>query len=254
MTPSSYLICGTPRTGSTLLCSLLTSTGVAGRPESYFREPDLNRWAREFGVRIAPDGTFGYKAFVDGAVRAGSTPNGVFAGRIMWGTMQLVTEGIGARTRSSSDLALLEETFGPLKLIHHRREDVVDAGSSGSGLALMHSCRPDPRGPWRFDRGVRCDVRIAPVGATSSATKPAFPCVAVRSDRILRVTTRRWATVAAGVLGMLVAGRRRRRRDVHVEEVPAGPRPIEPVGTTTAGRTAPADDESPGDPRQSSSA
>jgi LPS sulfotransferase NodH len=130
MSPSSYLICGTPRTGSTLLCSLLTSTGVAGRPESYFREPDLNRWARDFGVPIAPDGTFDYKAFVDGAVRAGSTPNGVFAARIMWGTMQLVTEGIGARTRSSSDLALLEETFGPLKLIHHRREDVVEQAVS----------------------------------------------------------------------------------------------------------------------------
>jgi LPS sulfotransferase NodH len=75
MSPSSYLICGTPRTGSTLLCSLLTSTGVAGRPDSYFRQPDLNRWAREFGVPIAPDGTFDYNALVDGAVRAGSTPN-----------------------------------------------------------------------------------------------------------------------------------------------------------------------------------
>jgi LPS sulfotransferase NodH len=44
--------------------------------------------------------------------------------------MQLVTEGIGARTRNSSDLALLEETFGPLKLIHHRREDVVEQAVS----------------------------------------------------------------------------------------------------------------------------
>jgi hypothetical protein len=38
--PSSYLLCGTPRTRSTLLCGLLTSTGVAGCPESYFRQPD----------------------------------------------------------------------------------------------------------------------------------------------------------------------------------------------------------------------
>ena len=30
----SYMICSTPRTGSTLLCELLESTGVAGRPES----------------------------------------------------------------------------------------------------------------------------------------------------------------------------------------------------------------------------
>ena len=32
-----YLICATPRTGSTLLCGLLASTGVAGNPELYFR-------------------------------------------------------------------------------------------------------------------------------------------------------------------------------------------------------------------------
>ncbi|HMF66717.1 MAG TPA: Stf0 family sulfotransferase, partial [Phyllobacterium sp.] len=33
----SYVICGTPRSGSTLLCDLLESTGIAGRPASYFR-------------------------------------------------------------------------------------------------------------------------------------------------------------------------------------------------------------------------
>ncbi len=43
--PRSYVLCGTPRTGSTLLCSLLCSTGVLGRPESYFREPDEVAWA-----------------------------------------------------------------------------------------------------------------------------------------------------------------------------------------------------------------
>jgi hypothetical protein len=39
--PSPYLVCGTARTGSTYLCDLLASTGVAGHPESYFRETDL---------------------------------------------------------------------------------------------------------------------------------------------------------------------------------------------------------------------
>ena len=33
----SYLICSTPRTGSSLLCDALTATGVAGRPEEYFQ-------------------------------------------------------------------------------------------------------------------------------------------------------------------------------------------------------------------------
>jgi LPS sulfotransferase NodH len=32
----SYIVCATPRSGSTLLCEALKSTGVAGRPEEYF--------------------------------------------------------------------------------------------------------------------------------------------------------------------------------------------------------------------------
>jgi len=48
--PRSYVLCGTPRTGSTLLCGLLRSTGVLGRPESYFREPDEVAWAARFGL------------------------------------------------------------------------------------------------------------------------------------------------------------------------------------------------------------
>ena len=34
---SSYLICTTPRSGSTFLSEALASTGVAGRPEEYFQ-------------------------------------------------------------------------------------------------------------------------------------------------------------------------------------------------------------------------
>src|SRR4051794_11021098 len=46
-----YLVCATPRSGSTLLCELLTSTGVAGRPAEYFEElraTSLPRQAREY--------------------------------------------------------------------------------------------------------------------------------------------------------------------------------------------------------------
>src|SRR3954447_11167479 len=32
----AYLVCATPRSGSTLLCELLKSTGLAGRPAEYF--------------------------------------------------------------------------------------------------------------------------------------------------------------------------------------------------------------------------
>jgi LPS sulfotransferase NodH len=32
----SYLVCATPRCGGALLCHLLATTGIAGRPEEYF--------------------------------------------------------------------------------------------------------------------------------------------------------------------------------------------------------------------------
>jgi LPS sulfotransferase NodH len=45
MSHASYFVCATPRTGSSLLLGLLESTGVAGRPQAYFREPDEPLWA-----------------------------------------------------------------------------------------------------------------------------------------------------------------------------------------------------------------
>src|SRR6187399_2354626 len=35
-TKRSYVVCATPRSGSTLVCHALADTGVAGRPEEYF--------------------------------------------------------------------------------------------------------------------------------------------------------------------------------------------------------------------------
>lgn len=84
-TPAPYLLCGTPRTGSTLLCSLLQSTGVLGRPESYFREPDEVMWAERFGLPTDGRRVRDYFAFAQAARAAGTTANGVFAARIMWG-------------------------------------------------------------------------------------------------------------------------------------------------------------------------
>lgn len=130
--PSSYLLCGTPRTGSTLLCSLLASTGVAGRPESYFRAADERTWAARFGVPVADDGSVDRRALVAGALRAGTTPNGVFGARVMWGSVDALVDGLrpGSGVRARSDLDVLDEAMGPLRLVHLRRVDVVQQAVS----------------------------------------------------------------------------------------------------------------------------
>lgn len=91
---TSYLICATPRSGSTLLCGLLRSTGVATRPESYFRREDLRDYADRWRIPLAGHGALD-ATYVRAAVAAGSTPNTVFGARIMWGTMTELTKALG---------------------------------------------------------------------------------------------------------------------------------------------------------------
>ncbi|GCE14952.1 Stf0 family sulfotransferase [Tengunoibacter tsumagoiensis] len=64
----SYIICATRRVGSHLLCDLLSQTGIAGNPASYY-------WDSDFG-QPSPYPTF---------LRKGTTPNGVFGIKVMWG-------------------------------------------------------------------------------------------------------------------------------------------------------------------------
>lgn len=123
----SYLICSTPRTGSTLLCGLLASTKVAGRPESYFREPDEQSWASRWEIVRSPDGTFEFSDFVRAALAAGRTENGVFAARIMWGTMDHLVDRLATvyPSRAGGDLDLLNQAFGDTRFIYLRRDDVL---------------------------------------------------------------------------------------------------------------------------------
>ena len=129
----AYLICATPRTGSSLLCGLLESTGVAGRPESYFRAPDEREWAARWGI-TDDAGAYDYVDFVRSALAAGRTGNGVFAARIMWGTMGALVGKlrpiVGAPT--ASDIGVLRGAFGPTSFVYLRRHDVLAQAVSWS--------------------------------------------------------------------------------------------------------------------------
>jgi LPS sulfotransferase NodH len=116
----SYLICATPRSGSTLLSETLTRTGIAGRPEEHFevlletgqpRQPrdyfqrsnDPEVWALlddpefqdvlgEYGGRYAEhparrDPSWhspNFERLREEALRKGTTENGVLGTKIMW--------------------------------------------------------------------------------------------------------------------------------------------------------------------------
>jgi LPS sulfotransferase NodH len=123
----AYLICATPRTGSSLLCGLLGSTGVAGHPESYFRGPDEQEWAARWGIADPSDGAFSYAGYVRAAIETGRTGNGVFAARIMWGTLDEVIAKLAPvyPDCAGSDISLLNRVFGRTRFIYLQRGDVV---------------------------------------------------------------------------------------------------------------------------------
>jgi LPS sulfotransferase NodH len=101
----SYLICATPRSGSTLLCEALINTGLAGRPEEYFeslKESGRPRRPLEYFTGVEDTeliallgGSEGpppaypthtdYSEYLTRTIEQATTPNGVFGAKVMWG-------------------------------------------------------------------------------------------------------------------------------------------------------------------------
>jgi len=152
----SYLICATPRTGSSLLCGLLDSTGVAGHPESWFRRQDEQEFADRWGIADPSNGTFGYAGYFRAAVAAGSTANGVFAARIMWGTMDEVTAHLAPvyPGHAGSAGGLLSAAFGRTRFVYLRRRDVV-----AQAVSLL---RAEQTGVWFETAGERQEPAAEP--------------------------------------------------------------------------------------------
>jgi LPS sulfotransferase NodH len=74
----SYLVCSIPRSGSTLLCDLLMSTGVAGHPIEYFHPTRMAGLEREWEVDSI-------EAYVRRLLVERTGANGVFGAKVHWG-------------------------------------------------------------------------------------------------------------------------------------------------------------------------
>jgi LPS sulfotransferase NodH len=148
----SYVVCATPRSGSTLLCHALDQTGVAGHPQEYFealsrsglpRRPheyfDPERHANiveRLAFREMPDGMAKpnplwhpdtYDQYLAWALAEGTTPNGVFGAKLMWGYLGDFAEllrGIdGMRARPLPEL--LARAFPGLRYVQVTRENKI---------------------------------------------------------------------------------------------------------------------------------
>jgi trehalose 2-sulfotransferase len=147
----SYLVCGTPRSGTSLLCGLLAGTGVAGRPEEYFWRGDEPSWSERWGVS-------GFADYLRAAIAHGSTPNGVFGAKVMWGYLPDLLGKLAALPggRGLDERALLEQAFPGLRCLWIWREDVVAQAVSWSKAIQTNvwsaaDDRAPPSTPPRFD-------------------------------------------------------------------------------------------------------
>lgn len=142
----SYIICGTPRSGSTLICEMLYRSGVAGRPNSYFREVDIAYWAGEWGVSSV-EGTetpaFD-RAYLAAMREAGAAGTGIFGLRIMYPSLADAGRRLERALGGTGDLPVrLAKTFGSLLYIHLSRGDKL-----GQAVSLV---RAEQTGLWHLN-------------------------------------------------------------------------------------------------------
>jgi LPS sulfotransferase NodH len=142
----SYVVCATPRSGSTLLCATLAATGVAGRPEEFFEAraaTGVPRRPREYfdgaTVERVPDaeppvaaysdlrGVRDYADHVTAVLERGTTPNGVFGAKLMWMHVgDLVALARRVPGLDAADLrAVLDALLGDPHYVWVRRRDRV---------------------------------------------------------------------------------------------------------------------------------
>lgn len=123
---SAYVICATPRSGSTLVCDLLAETGVAGRPNSFYRRQSMPGWAAEWGITVPPDSPDFDRIYLDAALRVGRAGTPMFGIRAMRDhllemlrRLDLLFPGL------PGDAARIEAALGPTRYVCLSRKDKV---------------------------------------------------------------------------------------------------------------------------------
>jgi trehalose 2-sulfotransferase len=122
----AYIICGTPRTGSTLLCGLLASTMRTGNPDSFYRRQTISWWAQEWNLPSSvtmPEKEFNI-AFLEAAIRAGKGGTDIFGLRLMRENLDELSAILDQiQPGLPSDRARLEKAFGRILYLHLSRDD-----------------------------------------------------------------------------------------------------------------------------------
>lgn len=129
----SYVLCTSPRSGSTLLCKMLAETGVAGHPESYFHKPDLENWASDLGApRPARMSELEYlRLLIDTAIEQGTANKGLFGLRLQRHSFDFFFRQLRIlRPDEPTDKDRFEAVFGRTLFVHLTRPDKLSQAVS----------------------------------------------------------------------------------------------------------------------------
>lgn len=127
---TGYVVCTSPRSGSTLLCHMLKATRKAGVPESLFNGDTLETWGNRLGVAPADSDLNTARALFVKANQVGRGSSDVFGLRAQRHSFALFTTWLGQLYPGTTDAARLEAAFGPLRYIFLRREDKLRQAAS----------------------------------------------------------------------------------------------------------------------------
>jgi trehalose 2-sulfotransferase len=169
----AYLVCATPRSGSTVLCEMLRRTGVAGSPLEHFevlRHSGRPRQPREYLAdaadprllellaplepeRPSAEAPADWWARIRAAGRTpnGRTPTGVWGGKLMWGHVaDLLARARALDGLGEADLAtVLRVLLGDVRFVLVTRADKVSQAVSLWRAVQTRRWRADAGAPPR---------------------------------------------------------------------------------------------------------
>lgn len=129
----AYVICTSPRSGSTLLCALLAATGRSGVPDSHFHDPSVASWAKEYGLTAsdtAPD-LATLRAIFAAARKRGTGKTGMFGLRLQRRSFDFFLQQVTLlHPGLTDDAALIQAEFGRTLFIYLTRPNKLEQAIS----------------------------------------------------------------------------------------------------------------------------
>lgn len=144
----SFIVCTSPRSGSTLLCKLLAATGKSGKPDSHFHSPSTADWARYYNLAAEDFESEGelLSAIFKAACNRGTGSTKMFGLRMQGHSFEYFIQKLRVlHPRHACDSERVKAAFGKTLFIHLTRNNKLDQAISyvkASQTGLWHQA-PD---------------------------------------------------------------------------------------------------------------